>query len=209
MDDEDLRVAPVDGGQAPEADGPPKPPGVIRRTGFAWGLAAGAVLVVVLVLATVLFLYFRITAQYSSVMRGAPVAVSPVTAGTPWFTVSADGTGSFEGWSEGSSSSGDGSGLSFTVYNVGSIDGIPVRHVVEVSVDEDTAIFEGSTPYVPKQADSKQTAIEQVFGFTGESGETDLSESKLRIDFKRTGDRLYATKVTIIRGSSPPPDFQY
>jgi hypothetical protein len=186
-------------GEASASAGPPR-----RRLGpgFAWGLAGGALIAILIFVIGIVVLYVMWTSQYTRFARSpgrsqATVVISPVKAGQDWFSVGPDGNGTLQGWSAGSSGSGDsepaGAVAYFDVGNVGSVAGVKVTHTVRMNVDKDTQFVIGNQPYDKGKSRSAADAL-----FNSDSGPASdvLTERLLTIDFHRVGDSLVADRVT-------------
>jgi len=187
--------------------------GILRQPGFGWGVAAGLVIMVVLLAALALVTGLVFAGVFSSEFSGpvTNVTLSPVDAGEPWFEISDDGTGVLEGWSYGSYGSDYESGPTymFQVYEVGSVDGLPVEHVLSMGADDDTQFFIGTQPYDPDVEGQGSTAS-KIFDDMESSGNVILDgEMKLVIEFRREGDTLVATKVTADPSSQPAPMLEW
>jgi len=183
--------------------------GVLRQPGFGWGLGVGAIVVVLLVALAVGVLglvYLRLVSDNFAQMAGPAtnVTLTPVEAGEPWFSINDDGTGVLEGWSIGTYGDGVSTQYAFDVFEVGSVDGVPIQHVITMGADDDTVFFVGERPYeVP---DTNSSAAADVFGDTSDEGNPLMDgEMKLTIEFRREGDTLMATKVTGDPTSEPAP----
>ncbi len=170
------------------------------RPGFACGLAAGALSLAAIVgISAVGFTFIQLAAFRSS-GRETPVVVSPVTAGSRWFSVNPDGSGTLEGWTGGfSGSAGDvdeppGVVAYTELANVGSVDGVLIQHTVEVYFTKQTAILIGNQPYPRGKAASPAEAI---FGDNADGPASSALENHLlTVDFHRVGKYLVADRVT-------------
>jgi hypothetical protein len=190
--------------QQSEADTSASQPRVPRfRPGFAWGLAAGAIAVVVIL--GVLFYVNQYLVLQRLMARGTsssppsaeqPFVVNAASAGTPWFSVSASGTGVLHGWTTGSSDSGGdqepaGSVGSIEVGTFGVLDGIRVMHSTEVYLTRQTQVIIGTQPYSKGKAPSVADAI-----INADNGaDTILDNRPLTIDFHRQSGYLVADKI--------------
>lgn len=179
------------------------------RTGFGWGLAVGilsAALLVAVVIGVGEWYYF--TSMFDSMASNAfqTVSINPVAAGEPWFEVKGDGTGTLEGWPNGSSgSSGDGHNpeYSFDVMEVGAVEDVPVVHSVSVNVDDKTEFYVGDKEFRPSK---NVTTLDAIFGMDDEAGsEFTYGDMRLKIEFRSEGGSIVATRVTAIPGSEPAP----
>jgi hypothetical protein len=176
---------------------PPSPSRRRLRFGerFAWGLAAGTLAVVLVMgLAVGIPAYLSFARFSSPSFQPTSVVVSPTTAGRPWFKVADDGTGTLQGWSDGSSGSGNGPGVAnFTVAVIDSVDGVVIRHTVDVNVTANTEFLIGGVKYKKGSADSPADAI---FNSEDGMGGDILSNALLTIEFHRVDGAIVADRIS-------------
>lgn len=206
---------------SPQAEPHPANQGTVREVptevngrnfwpGFAWGLSAGALAVVAIIGVAIAvgpylaFRNFNRTATAGAVQDR--VVVSPVTAGSPWFSVSPAGKGVMTAWSNGSTSGGGngpgGSVGSIQVGTIGSVDGVAVQHLVDVNLTPSTQVVIGTQSYPKGKSASVADAL--VNGDGGPGGDI-LASRPLTIEFHRVGDAIIADKITAPLGSSSNP----
>lgn len=184
---------------------------VFRQPGFGWGIGAGAIivtLIVALAVGVLALVYLRLVSDEFAEMAGPAtnVTLSPVKADEPWFSINNDGTGVLEGWSYGSYGDGDSTQYAFDVFEVGSVDGLPIQHVITMGADDGTQFFIGDEQYEVPDTNSSPAA--SIFGdLEGDGSPLTDGEMKLRIEFRRDGDTLIAVKVTADPSSQPAPMF--
>jgi hypothetical protein len=183
----------------------------LRQPGFGWGLGVGAITVVLVVTSAALVAWFRMMRIEEELSRPTTTAkaVKAVDASGTWFKIRPDGTGVLEGWAQGSHGYGGQTGTkySFTILSIGSIDGIAVEQSVEMGADAKTRFFVGTKPF--SLSGSAKTGADAVFNAPDPMEEESPffgREGKLTVEFRRKGDALVATEVTLDpRGEPAPP----
>lgn len=179
--------------------------------GFGWGLGVGTLAVVLILAAAYVTLQFVVLSRFTSRI-GSPattkVVVSPAKAGSPWFSVSADGRGTLQAWAAGSSGSGgdlnDPAGV-VAFFDAGTLDivnGVKITHMVRVNVTPKTEFVIGGQQYDKGKAASAADAI-----FNNDQGPYSdiLTGRPLTIDFHREGDSIVADRVSAPLESSGNP----
>jgi len=184
------------------------------RPGFGWGLAAGALLVVLIAVAgsatvaVVAMLRFPDSAAPSRT-----VVVSPAKAGRQWFSVGEDGTGTLQGWSTGAVGSGggysgdpSGSVGYLDVGQVDSEDGVRLVHTVSVHVTRDTELFIGAQEYSPGGG---KTAAEALVGTESDFAGDLVQDRFLTVEFHVQGDNIVADKISTPLEMEASPLMEY
>ncbi len=169
------------------------------RPGFAWGLAAGALAVVLIAVAGVTVMQIVAVRAFRTAPEGPPpVVVSPTKAGRQWFSVRPDGTGMLQGWTAGDSGAGEtpapGVVGYFDVGTVDTVEGVKIVHTTHVYFTRRTRIFIGGRAYQKGKARSPAEAI-----FNEDEGIPNsevLSERLLTIRFHRVGKVLVADSIS-------------
>jgi len=174
------------------------------RPGFAWGLALGALAVVLMAVVGLAAVQIAGVSRRSKPTRPATeavpkVVVSPTKAGKQWFSVAPNGTGTLRGWEEGNSGMGRGTAPPevigyFDVGAVDSIGGIKVVHTVHMYFTKKTQIRIGGQLYKKGKAPS---AAQAIFGYDESlPGDPELlGERLLTIKFHRAGRVLVADSI--------------
>jgi hypothetical protein len=179
------------------------------RPGFSWGLAAGALAVVLIVVVGFVTMQFVVMSRFARVSSGSPqtVVFSPVKAGQDWFSVKSDGTGTLKGWSAGSSGSDGNAGPAgtvafFDVGELGSVNGVKVTHTVQVYVTPATEFVIGGQKY---QKGISTSAADAIFNGDQAPGTDLLRDRLLTITFHRLGSTIVADRVSapLETGQSP------
>jgi hypothetical protein len=160
-------------------------------------------LVVVIVALTVGVNQFLLLKRFGGVNRTAGpqngrIVVSPVEAGKPWFSVSPTGSGTLQAWSSGSSGSGgDGSPGGtvgqIEVGTIGVVDGVTVRHSVQLYLTATTRVFIGSQAY--SKGNSASVADALVNSQNGPGADV-LSNRLLTVEFHKVGSAIVADEIS-------------
>lgn len=173
------------------------------RPGFPWGLATGAIAVVLIVAASIGVYEFLVLQRFGAVTRSAgalsgPIVVSPVEAGKPWFSILPTGGGTLEAWSDGGSSSGSdgspgGAVGEIDVGAIGVVDGVTVMHSIKLYLTPKTMVFIGGQAYSRGKSASVADAI---LSSDGGPGSDVLSDRPLTIEFHRVESVIVADKIS-------------
>jgi hypothetical protein len=196
---------PIEVASSDATEPPPPQPRLSKRfrPGFPWGLASGALLVVLIVAVSMGVNQFLIFQRFGRVTQsagtpGGRIVVSPVEAGKPWFSVSSAGTGVMQAWSNGGSGSGGDGSPAGTVGEIdigaiGVVDGVTVRHTLQLYLTATTKVFIGSQAYSKGKSASVADAL---VNSDGGPGADVLSDRLLTIEFHKVGNAIVADKIS-------------